>query len=273
MQVVFTDLDGTLLDRKDYRCDDAVPALELLRRRDVPLVFATSKTRAEVEYWRTRLKNPDPFIVENGGAVFVPRGYFPFPVPGARLSDGYEVVEFGDSYPHLVQTLRQASLAVGVPVRGFHQMTAEEVGRECNMSLEQATLALLRGYDEPFMILDKPGAPRLLAAIEASGRRWHEGGRFHHITGDNDKAQAVDLLTALYERAFGSAETIGLGDAAADLPFLRRVGRAFLIASEHVAALKRALPQAVVSARPGPAGWRDSIFGALGCDASVRISA
>lgn len=273
MQVVFTDLDGTLLDRSNYRCDDAVPAIELLRRRDVPLVFVTSKTRAEVEFWRTRLGNPDPFIVENGGAVFVPHGYFPFPVPGARSLDGYEVIEFGDSYPHLVQTLRQASLTTDVPIRGFHQMTAEEVGRECNLSLEQATLALLRGYDEPFLILDKSGAPRLLSAIEAFGRRWHDGGRFHHITGDNDKAGAVDLLTGLYERAFGNAETIGLGDAASDLPFLRRVGRAFVIASEHAAALKRALPQAIVSARPGPAGWRDSIFGALGYDTSVRISA
>lgn len=264
MQVVFSDLDGTLLDRSDYGCDEAVPALELLRRRDVPLVFVTSKTRAEVEFWRTRLDNPDPFIVENGGAVFVPRGYFPFQVPGARAVEGYEVIELGESYTNLVAALRQASQTTGVPTRAFHQMTAEQVAEECGLSLELATLALLRGYDEPFTILDHDGAPRLLAAIEALGRRWHTGGRYHHITGDNDKARAVDLLTGLFEKAFGKTQTIGLGDSGNDISFLRRVGRAFVIASEQAAALSRALPHAVVTARPGPAGWRDSIFAALG---------
>ena len=88
--IVFSDLDGTLLDGDDYSHDQALPALRLLRRRNIPLVLCTSKTRAEVEFHRRRLANRDPFVVENGGAVYVPEGYFPFPVDCDRESGGHQ---------------------------------------------------------------------------------------------------------------------------------------------------------------------------------------
>jgi len=46
--VVFTDLDGTLLRHEDYSWLPAGPALAELRRRRIPLVIASSKTRAEI---------------------------------------------------------------------------------------------------------------------------------------------------------------------------------------------------------------------------------
>ena len=74
--VIFTDLDGTLLDAA-YSFLPAAPALEAVRRTSVPLVICSSKTRREIESYRIRLGNHDPFIAENGGAVYVPEGYFP----------------------------------------------------------------------------------------------------------------------------------------------------------------------------------------------------
>ena len=68
MDVVFTDLDGTLLEHSTYSFAEAEEALDLLRSQDIPLVICTSKTRSEVEFWRRLLGNEHPFIVENGGA-------------------------------------------------------------------------------------------------------------------------------------------------------------------------------------------------------------
>src|SRR2546423_300740 len=70
--VVFTDLDGTLLDAETYRYDAARQGLDRLREHAIPLIICTSKTRAEVEPLRNELGNTDPFIVENGGALYVP---------------------------------------------------------------------------------------------------------------------------------------------------------------------------------------------------------
>ena len=88
--VIFTDLDGTLLDARNYSWRAAQPALDQLRRRRVPVVFCTSKTRAEILPLREELRNADPFVAENGGAIYVPRSYFPFPLPAVKLIAHYE---------------------------------------------------------------------------------------------------------------------------------------------------------------------------------------
>jgi len=74
--VIFTDLDGTLLDAETYSYEAARPALAMLKKRQIPVVLCTSKTRAETEAIARRLGLKHPFIVENGGAIFIPQGYF-----------------------------------------------------------------------------------------------------------------------------------------------------------------------------------------------------
>src|SRR3990172_7929121 len=156
-KIVFTDLDGTLLDTESYCFDAAKPALDRLYHLEIPLILVTSKTRAEVEIWRDRLKNFHPFIVENGGAIFVPSHYFPSPLPSLIRRGPYEVVELGDSYENLLAALRMASQQSRCRVRGFNDMTAEEVSSCCHLPLDQAILAKQREFDEPFEILEPEG--------------------------------------------------------------------------------------------------------------------
>ncbi|MFQ6092792.1 MAG: HAD hydrolase family protein [bacterium] len=69
--IIFTDLDGTLLDRQAYSYREAEPALDLIKKRDIPLIFCSAKTRAQQEVYRKELDFHGRFIVEDGGAVFV----------------------------------------------------------------------------------------------------------------------------------------------------------------------------------------------------------
>jgi len=259
MVILFTDLDGSLLDESTYSSDPAREALHRIRELELPLVFCSSKTRAEVEYWRTTLDNRHPFIVENGGALYVPDGCFPpdFGAPARR--DAYAVFEFGTPYNDLVDTLHRASQDTGCRVRGFRDMSAEEVSRRYGLSFEQARLAKIREYDEPFEILDPPGT-ELLAAIECRGRRWTRGGRLHHITGHANKADSVCLLTRHYRRTFDNIITVGLGDGMNDLDFLSCVDIPVVIRSKIASKLRSALPHARVTALPGPEGWNRAIL-------------
>jgi mannosyl-3-phosphoglycerate phosphatase len=260
MWLVFSDLDGTLLDHETYSFEPARPALERLKRLKVPLVLTTSKTRAEVEVWRRRLDNHHPFIVENGGAIFVPRGTFPFGTPGSVTRDNYCVIEFGARYETLVEALHGAAREAECGVRGFHEMTAEQVSARCNLPLEDATLAKQREYDEVFEILSDACAERLLRAIEARGLHWTRGGRFYHIMGDSDKAAAVASLSALYQKAFGEVTVIGLGDGLNDASFLNAVDLPVLIRSRQTAELRKAVPRGRLTERPGPEGWNRAIL-------------
>jgi mannosyl-3-phosphoglycerate phosphatase len=264
MDVIFTDLDGTLLDRETYGWEAAGPALDRLRRQGVPWLFVTSKTRAEVELWRRRLGNEHPFIVENGGAAFVPLGYFAFPFPGAKRLGAFEAVEWGTPYEQLVAHLQTASRVSQCRVRGFHQMTPEEVAELCELPLHQAVLAKEREYDEPFLVLDAARSDSLAAAIADQGCRSTRGGRFWHILGAGDKGRAVDSLTALFARANGSIRTIGLGDGLNDASFLDVVSIPVLIRSAQVEELKLKVPRGVVTERPGPEGWNDAVLALIG---------
>lgn len=259
MKVIFTDLDGTLLHPQTYSYAPAEPALTAIREAGIPLVLCTSKTRAEVEVWRERLDNRHPFIVENGGAIFVPKGYFPFAVPGAVERGGYQIVELGTPYPDLVLALKEAAAESGTQVLGFHEMSLADLCLRTALPVKQAELAKQREYDEPFEVLG-PGAYSLLSAIERRGKRWTRGDRFYHITGDNDKAAAVKALTGLYRRAFGEIQTIGVGDGHNDAEFLLAVDVPVIIRSRFSVALKRSVPHAEVTTAPGPHGWNEAVL-------------
>ena len=166
--LVLSDLDGTLLDHTTYAFDAARAALDRLHAARVPLVLCTSKTRAEVEPIRAALDNAHPFIVENGGGVYVPPGYFPFEIEGAERRGDYAVIPLGDSYAELRRALERASRASGVGARGFADMTDDEVAAETGLTPLEARLARQREFDEPFVVLEPARAPELLAAIWAT---------------------------------------------------------------------------------------------------------
>src|SRR3979490_1166914 len=126
MRVVISDLHGTLLHGQTYSYNAALPAIESLKERNIPLVLCSSKTHLEMECWRERLKTEAPFIVENGGAIYIPRNYFPFRLKNVERRDGYDVIELGAPYRELVAVLQSASRESGCQTLGFHQMSVAE---------------------------------------------------------------------------------------------------------------------------------------------------
>jgi len=178
--IIVTDLDGSLLHPRTYSFEEARPALELIRQREIPLVLCSSKTRKEIEVYRRRLDNGHPFISENGGGIYLPKGYFPFHVSGDQR-EGYEVISLGSSYGEIRTRFVSMRDRLGIVVRGFGDMSTEEVAALTGLTIEEAHLAKQREYEEPFVF---PGAPedRFLREIEGEGLRWTQG-RFFHIMG------------------------------------------------------------------------------------------
>ena len=263
--VVFTDLDGTLLDHESYSFTPAAEALALLATEGIPLVLCSSKTRAEIEMLQQDLEVAHPFLSENGGALFLPRKYFPFPISDGRSIAGYDALEFGLPYYRLVETLHRVANESDIPVVGFSDMTIEEVAKECKLSLMVARLAKLREYDEPFRILDSglPARSRLFKALHRAGLRCTRGGRYNHLTGVTDKGLGVRTLKSLYERAWGKVVAVGLGDSLNDLSLLQEAEIPIVVqnpASDAAARLLRKVPTARLTDVPGPQGWNDAIL-------------
>lgn len=260
--IIFTDLDGTLLDHETYSFEAAQEALEEIRQRGIPLVLCTSKTRAEVERYRKLLDNHDPFIVENGGGVFIPKGYFLFSYPYQREVADYHVIEDGVPYHRLVQTLKRVRVESGARIIGFSDLSVEEVARLTGLSLEEARLAKEREYDEPFFV-DGPRevADRVRRLLRKKGFLCTRGGRFDHLTGLNDKGKGVSTLAGLFQRAYGKVRTVGIGDSVNDLPLLRAVEVPILVQRVNgTYDPKVRLPNLIRVQGVGPLGWRRAIL-------------
>jgi mannosyl-3-phosphoglycerate phosphatase len=262
--IVFTDLDGTLLDAETYRFDAALPALALLKERGVPLVLCSSKTRSEIEAYRERLGNDHPFIAENGGGIFIPDAYFPFPV-GGEWKGLYKLILLGSSYGTVRAAFRKLRDELGVNATGFGDLSVDEVAALTGLSPDEARRAKERDCDEPFFFDEaERRAARFLKAIEKRGLRWTQG-RFHHIMGDNDKGKAVAILKRFYQRHEREVVTVGIGDSLNDLPMLRETDHPFLVRKQDGSYDRRvALPGLVRTDGIGPQGWNAAVLAFFG---------
>ncbi len=74
--LIFTDMDGTLLDHHTYSFEAAKPTLTSLAERNIPVIPTTSKTFVELLELRETIGLTGPFIVENGAAAYIPHGFF-----------------------------------------------------------------------------------------------------------------------------------------------------------------------------------------------------
>jgi mannosyl-3-phosphoglycerate phosphatase len=256
--IVVTDLDGSLLHPRTYSFEEARPALELIRQRQVPLVICSSKTRAEIEVYRKRLDNVHPFISENGGGIYLPAGYFPFH-ESSDQRNGYELISLGSPYEEIRKRFVAMRKRLGIAVRGFGDMSIEEVAALTGLTFEEARLSKQRDFEEPFIFPDKP-EDRFLREIESEGLRWTQG-RFFHLMGDHHKGRAVNILRRLYEQRDGPVTTIGIGDSLNDLPLLLSVDVPVLVRKEsgkHDARID--IPGLFRTEGIGPAGWNEAVL-------------
>lgn len=253
--LVATDLDGTLLDEATYSWEPARPALAALARAGATLVLASSKTLAEMQPLARELGLDPALIVENGGAVRLPR-------PGG----GHETLVCGTDRSALVAALAEIAAESGARPTGFASLTAERVAELTGLDPTTAARALERQYDEPFLLEDESRAAALAAAARRRGLRVSRGGRFFHLTGDADKGRALRRLLERLGESGRSFRTVGLGDAGNDLPLLAAVERPVVVprpSGRPDAALAAALPGAELAPAPGPVGWNAAVLALL----------
>jgi mannosyl-3-phosphoglycerate phosphatase len=259
--VIFTDLDGTLLNRDNYSFTPAEPALHLIQLKGIPLILSSSKTRAEIELYRKKLENDHPFISENGGAVFVPKGYFSFPFPYDRELEEYFVLELGAFYPLVVEILNSIKNETGIAIKGFSDLTEEELTSLSGLSLREAEFAKKREYDEPFVIEGGDREVEIVKKkIEEKGMNYVLGGRFHHILGKNDKGKAVEILKELYENEFFSISTVGIGDSLNDLPMLLAVDHPIFLREEEDSSPEIPFKNMIFAEGTGSKAWNEAIL-------------
>ncbi|WP_409160203.1 mannosyl-3-phosphoglycerate phosphatase-related protein [Pectobacterium sp. B2J-2] len=255
--IIFSDLDGSLLDHETYRWDAAQPWLMRLANEAIPLIITTSKTAAEVEPLRQALGLEHyPYIAENGAIAALPRAWQTHPdYPWKRIGMEYSVIR-----DRLAQ-LR----AFGFRFKGFGDMNHAEIAEVTGLTEQEAHWAQQREASEPLLWLDDAGKLphfcQLLAEMELS---LTQGGRFHHVMGKQvSKGFTTNWIKTQYiEKYATSVKTLGLGDGPNDVSFLCTVDCAVLIKGKENQILT--LPESYAGEQyctqaSGPRGWSEGL--------------
>jgi mannosyl-3-phosphoglycerate phosphatase len=258
--VIFTDLDGTLLDRITYSYDKALPSVKHLLQKGIPVIFCSSKTRAEQEIYRHELGLFHPFIVENGGAIFISEGYFPFKFDYHRTEGGYHIIELGIAYREVRRMLEQMRSDGKVNFRGFGDMTDQEVAADTGLDLHAARRAKDREYAETVKLEGTPDEiSKILKAIKEAGLNYARGGRYYDVMGPNDKGKATKILIDLFLKKKVHLKTLGIGDSPNDLPMLLAVDIPVLVQGPEGGWEEMNIPHLRRVEGIGPEGWARAV--------------
>ncbi|WP_454745554.1 HAD-IIB family hydrolase [Ciceribacter selenitireducens] len=251
MIVVFTDLDGTLLDHETYSYDAALPALAALRARGIPLVLASSKTEAEMRPIANSIGIDHPMIVENGAGIANLPGH-----------DAKESNHF-DSLRRFLQALPEPLAGL---FQGFGDWSVEEVAARTGLPPAAARLAKHRRFSEPGLFAgNAEQKAEFCAHLDAIGYQAVQGGRFLTLMPKTSKAERMAEVIAHYRDVSGEpVRSVALGDAPNDLAMLEAAERGFIIANPAHAPLpvteRERMGFISRSRKAGPEGWNESIL-------------
>jgi mannosyl-3-phosphoglycerate phosphatase len=256
--LIFTDLDGTLLDHHSYSFAAAIPMLEKLRNSQIPVIPNTSKTFAELGQIRQEIGLSGPFVVENGAAIYIPVGYFDSQPKDTLCLNGFWVKEFTKPRREWLALIDNVKSTFVGEFEQFTSMSHSQISAVTGLSLQQAASADTREYGEPVLWLSSSSSKQLfIKALEALGAQPLQGGRFLHVSGDCDKGQALLWLQTQYSKQRKiPTVSIALGDGQNDIAMLEAANIAVRILSPVNPPPALNKPKDVYTSKDyGPKGW------------------
>ena len=199
-KIVFTDIDGTLIDIYSGKFEGTDRLVRKFEKMGIPVILCSAKTRNEQEYIRNKLGLSDPFIIENGGAVVIPDGYFvDFGMVPYTEKHGYSLVEIGGNSNEIRRRLDWIREDFQINFKGTSDLTLNELSQKVRIPLSSAKRMSTREYGETILEIDPPNLGRLAEVCARTGLKVIHGGRYIDVTLGNDKGKATCLLIDLFK--------------------------------------------------------------------------
>lgn len=263
--LIFTDMDGTLLNHHDYRFEATLPLMQRLDELGIPVIFNTSKTLAEMQLLSRQFGNRHPFIVENGSAVVIPTGYFPDHFLNqldheVKTLDEYRAIVLGtelDNIQSFVSRVNPAAI-------NFGQCSIEQAMHITGLSHSEARAAQQRDFSVPLQFEDEQAQRSFVRQATEAGFSTLLGGRFVHILGQCDKGSSMLTLKSLFKDHYAQDfQILALGDSPNDLHMLTHADKAVIVKSPSSHQLQPDHPDLYLTRHPAPEGWVEGVQQAL----------
>ena len=246
--VVFSDLDGTLLDHASYSWDPAQPALAALAGINAPVILSSSKTASEIAVLQEEMGLGGLAGCVGSGGGLGGLGAGAVAEQDAALRAGL------DDVPPVLRAL----------YTGFGDMNVAGVIEATGLSQEEAARAKDRAFSEPGLWAGTDAQQEaFVTALAAKGITARHGGRFLTLSFGKTKADRMAEVIAHFQ----PAHTIALGDAPNDVEMLEAADHGVIIANPHRPPLPKLKGEDAGRIRrtdqAGPLGWDTAICALL----------
>ncbi len=258
--IIFTDLDGSLLHRDNFKFDKIKDYLKGLIDDGIIIIPNTSKTEKEIEEFLKELGSELPFISENGSSIH-----------GLNL--------INSNFPNKIILSRDKQELHKI----FNSKVPKELKNKCKFISEMNTSqqinifglqddnlknALNRKYTIPFLFEgNKIEKNKLFKVLRSSLLNMQDGGRVINLGDNTDKVKSMNQVLKIYKKVENKIKVIGVGDNFNDLDMLRNCDIPCLVFNDKFKRDQINIDNLIVSNKPSPEGWADVIKTAL-----VKIS-
>ena len=204
---VVSDVDGTLMDHS-YDLTPAKETIKTLQKLSIPVILCTSKTAAEVKVIRKELNLSDPYIVENGAAIY-----------GESLKQVNGKIILGEKYETLEEILNFISKEIDFKLIPLNNLTDEEATQLTGLKGNSLNLMRDRHWSMPFLNPPSSLEEKINFCCEKFKVAIFKGNRMSHLLSKNsNKGKAINALKKYSN--IKNIQIIGLGDSPNDLPLL-----------------------------------------------------
>ena len=247
---VVTDVDGTLMDHT-YDLSPAKETIKLLQKLSIPVILCTSKTAAEVKVIRKQLNLKDPYIVENGAAIY-----------GEELSNINGNIILGEKYEVLETILEKISKEINFRLLPLNNLSDKEATELTGLKGHSLELMRDRHWSMPFLNPPDSFEEQITTCCKKFNVEIFRGNRMSHLLSINsNKGKAIIELKKYANNP--NIKIIGLGDSPNDLPLLLNSDFKIVIPSPNGPNLKLLKKlkdhKYTLAVHPNGYGWKNEI--------------
>ena len=204
---IVSDVDGTLMDHS-YDLTPAKETIKTLQKLSIPIILCTSKTASEVKVIRKELNLTDPYIVENGAAIY-----------GESLKKVNGKIILGKKYEILEEILNLISKEINYKLIPLNNLTDYEATQLTGLKGNSLDLMRDRHWSMPFLNPPSFLVDRINICCKKFKVDIFKGNRMSHLLSTNsNKGKAINSLKKYSNNQ--NIQIIGLGDSPNDLPLL-----------------------------------------------------
>ena len=259
--LIFTDLDGSLLDHNNFEFKEIRDFILKCIKNGIKIIPNTSKTRIEIQVFINQLGQNLPFIVENGAAIH----NLDLIHPKVKLNDNQLV--FSRPLSEIVYQFKK-NIPTDFQKRCvfLKDMTLIEQMKILGLNKKYLPLALNRDYSMP-LVFDgsKEIVDEFTRHLKKIGMKLHEGGRVYNISDDCSKGKAMKTLIEMLKSELKcKTHTIVVGDSPNDISMLNACDQPCVIPLPNKKNLSYLKDQKIIRAtQTAPKGWEEVVRASL----------